>query len=241
MPGIIVLSRFEVVDVECDQICKQDVKSVHAKCIKGLWETRGTKPDNDVKTRTSGDTQTNKPTTIFRHNDTGPPPHPMNSAATTLPKTCRSVEYSVTTSNTVTTTAPGDADVLMGRGKAIQLWSGNRVFSQLVDSQAEEYGESNQAGRRMIAMDVIEKVHRGGGWFLQRVDDSQPIGWQMDEWVPVDAVRVMVKVKQALRDSAAKQYKRKQEQESEKKMTPKKTPKQANGGVGYKSSGAAPV
>lgn len=162
----------------------------------------------------------------------------MNSAATTLPKTCRSVEYSVTTSNTVTTTTPGDADVLMGRGKAIQLWSGNRVFSQLVDSQAEEYGESNQAGRRMIAMDVIEKVHRGGGWFLQRVDDSQPIGWQMDEWVPVDAVRVMVKVKQALRDSAAKQYKRKQEQESEKKMTPKK---QANGGVGYKSSGAAPV
>jgi hypothetical protein len=71
---------------------------------------------------------------------------------------------------------PAPYDVLLGRGRPNQEFSGNRRFAVLIDSQMERFQNcSSQFEKTCVIMDVVKTVHDSGGRFLKRRSD----GWEV--------------------------------------------------------------
>jgi hypothetical protein len=67
-------------------------------------------------------------------------------------------------------------DVLLGRGRPNQEFSGNRRFAELVDSQMDRYRSCRGPFEKTcVIMDVVKIVHDEGGRFLIRRSD----GWEV--------------------------------------------------------------
>lgn len=104
-----------------------------------------------------------------------------------------------------------DHDVLCGRGKGIHIHEGNIRFREVISQRSTAYvNTADECSRRAIARKVVEAVELKGGRFLQKVSAA---GTTVDAttngltatWVIVGPDKTMAKVKQALRDAAAKQ------------------------------------
>ena len=101
-------------------------------------------------------------------------------------------------------------DVLLGRGKRNQNWPGNEVFRQYVSIRSKEYTAPNTSKtlRDDIAKEVIDKVHKSGGRFLQEAggkdksstDLATSQGLTDQTWALANHSTIRTKTKQALRD-----------------------------------------
>ena len=85
---------------------------------------------------------------------------------------------------------PGRYDVIVGRGKPFQTYSGNLVFLQLIEDRQEEYQMAGRGAKALIVKNVIETVQKTGR-FVSRESD----GW----WVVVDEDTATKKVAGAFR------------------------------------------
>jgi hypothetical protein len=70
---------------------------------------------------------------------------------------------------------PSKRDVLLGRGKPYQAYSGNVMLAQLVDSRRDEYNRASRFEKTCISMDMVKAVKECNGRFLQRDESSG--GW----------------------------------------------------------------
>lgn len=95
------------------------------------------------------------------------------------------------------TMAPGDDDVLMGRGKRSYNHEGNVRFRALVAERASSYFETqSKKVRRDIAKQIMARIEKNGGKFLRPTSTND--GWE----ITPNSI-VLTKVKQALRDTAS--------------------------------------
>lgn len=84
---------------------------------------------------------------------------------------------STTGINSSTIDSPGNSnDVLLGRGKPFQQYSGNLRMNELVDAYLEQYRACKEkAAKSMIPMKIVDQIHEKGGQFLERKDDCWKI------------------------------------------------------------------
>jgi Helicase associated domain len=88
----------------------------------------------------------------------------------------------------------GVADVLMGRGKRVSEWSGNRQFREVVARHREAYAKTERTRKTSVALAVMQEVKDYGGRFLKEEEEGS------DRWIIVDDARVLEKICQALRE-----------------------------------------
>ena len=94
---------------------------------------------------------------------------------------------------------PTQQDVLVGRNKAIQDFSGNIRLNILIDKQRATYDEMNKAGKSTCIVEIIHTIHRMGGRFLKRVtrtttNDAEKGGVTLSYWEEVDFTAAQKKV-----------------------------------------------
>jgi hypothetical protein len=71
---------------------------------------------------------------------------------------------------------PTSQDVLLGRGRPFQLYSGNQKLAVLIDTNKERHDRSRKhGGKGAICDEVIQIVKESGGRFLKRNADGD--GW----------------------------------------------------------------
>lgn len=88
--------------------------------------------------------------------------------------------------------APSPMDVLLGKGRAFQEFSGNLHMNRLVDHSLEAYkSAASKAHKTAIAIEIVRDIHNSGGRFLERRAD----GWK----VVTDEVVQRNKITQAFR------------------------------------------
>eukprot|EP00980_Cylindrotheca_fusiformis_P010000 scaffold2212_cov143-Cylindrotheca_fusiformis.AAC.18 len=60
-------------------------------------------------------------------------------------------------------------DVLLGKGKPFQNYSGNLRMNELVDGHLEQYRHSkSKTEKTEIATEIVAQIHRSGGRFLKK-------------------------------------------------------------------------
>jgi hypothetical protein len=70
---------------------------------------------------------------------------------------------------------PRTTDILLGRGRPYQDYSGNQRLARTIDSYREEYSQANDTFEKTcITMNVVKRIHELKGRFLQRTSD----GWK---------------------------------------------------------------
>jgi hypothetical protein len=71
--------------------------------------------------------------------------------------------------------SPGPNDILLGRGRPYQEYTGNHRLAALVEVQREQYQQAAGRFRKTcISMDVVKMIHGIQGRFLQRTNE----GWE---------------------------------------------------------------
>jgi hypothetical protein len=71
---------------------------------------------------------------------------------------------------------PRKFDVLLGRGRPYQDYSGNLALTHLLNARTEEYKNASRFEKTVISYDIVKSIHDRGGRFLQR--DESTGGWQ---------------------------------------------------------------
>jgi hypothetical protein len=70
---------------------------------------------------------------------------------------------------------PGPNDVLLGRGRPYQEYTGNQRLAALVEGQREQYQQAaDRFEKTCISLDVVKTIQETQGRFLQRTDE----GWE---------------------------------------------------------------
>jgi hypothetical protein len=70
---------------------------------------------------------------------------------------------------------PRTTDVVLGRGRPYQDYSGNQRLARTIDSYREQYSQANDTFEKTcITMNVVKRIHELKGRFLQRTSD----GWK---------------------------------------------------------------
>eukprot|EP00536_Pseudo-nitzschia_multiseries_P011634 jgi/Psemu1/326533/estExt_fgenesh1_pg.C_4070001 len=70
---------------------------------------------------------------------------------------------------------PGKYDVLLGRGKPLQKYSGNLNFHYVIECCHERYEAAAKGDKANLAMEIVKTIHAKGGRFLKQ-DDA---GWSI--------------------------------------------------------------
>mmetsp|Transcript_5178 Transcript_5178/g.15076 ORF Transcript_5178/g.15076 Transcript_5178/m.15076 type:complete len:475 (-) Transcript_5178:145-1569(-) len=71
------------------------------------------------------------------------------------------------------TIVPGKYDVLLGRGKPLQKYSGNLNYHYVIECYHDRYEAAAKGDKAVLAMEIVKKIHSQGGRFLKQ-DDA---GW----------------------------------------------------------------
>jgi hypothetical protein len=101
---------------------------------------------------------------------------------------------------------PGDDDVCLGRGNAVNFRQGNANFRQLARDNATSYGEAptnDKTTKEDIATNIVKEIKRRGGRFLRAISVTGTDGAVMAAWEVVDDETAIGKAKQTLRDCVA--------------------------------------
>lgn len=75
------------------------------------------------------------------------------------------------------TELPSNVDVLLGRGRPLQVHTGNLQMRSLVEIYQEEYERAQYGGKAAITEKIVKVIKGQGGHFLKQ----EKAGW----WVPV--------------------------------------------------------
>ncbi len=59
-------------------------------------------------------------------------------------------------------------DVLLGRGKPLQKYSGNLNYHYIVESYHERYEAAEKGEKSKLAMEIVQKIYAQGGRFLKQ-------------------------------------------------------------------------
>lgn len=89
------------------------------------------------------------------------------------------------------TTDPLDTDVLCGRGRAIRIHPGNRVYLQLITKHRTEYINAVKGWKLDVVKMVVQAIRDRNGRFLQR---------QGAGWTDIGDPKAITKTSQAFRD-----------------------------------------
>ena len=65
-------------------------------------------------------------------------------------------------------------DVLLGRGSVSNYNPGNEKFRVIVEPYKKAYRAAFRENKRMIAQEIVDKIHRSGGRFLIKATSSSP-------------------------------------------------------------------
>jgi hypothetical protein len=93
--------------------------------------------------------------------------------------------------NVLTTTDPLDTDVLCGRGRAIRIHPGNRVYLQLITKHRTEYINAVKGWKLDVVKLVVQAIRDRNGRFLQREGAG---------WTDIGDLKAITKTSQAFRD-----------------------------------------
>ena len=63
---------------------------------------------------------------------------------------------------------PGKYDVLLGRGKPLQKFSGNLNYHYVIEGYHDRYEAAAKGQKAGIAMEIVKKIHSLGGRFLKQ-------------------------------------------------------------------------
>ena len=91
----------------------------------------------------------------------------------------------------ILTTDPLDTDVLCGRGRAIRIHPGNRVYLQLITKHRTEYMKAVKGWKLDVVKAVVQAIRDRNGRFLQR---------QGAVWTDIGDPKAITKTSQAFRD-----------------------------------------
>lgn len=70
---------------------------------------------------------------------------------------------------------PGKFDVLLGRGKPLQKYSGNLNYHYIVEGYHERYETAAKGDKADLAMEIVKKINSQGGRFLKQDE----VGWTL--------------------------------------------------------------
>ncbi|KAG7361442.1 hypothetical protein IV203_036542 [Nitzschia inconspicua] len=90
---------------------------------------------------------------------------------------------------------PAEMDVLLGRGRPYQNYSGNTLLSNILNVRRQEYNEASRFEKTVIAYDIVKTIHENGGRFIQRNEST-------DGWVEVPEAVARDKVSSGFRSKA---------------------------------------
>ena len=146
--------------------------------------------------------------TKTKHTMASPQPAAMinNDSSVSTDEEADAAVSSYKNDNSVAPIVVGDHDVLLGRGKATHIHTGNVRFRELVKERATVYrNNTDTAFRRSVAQDILDTVHANGGRFLKsiQVSTTSSSTSRNQQWQIVEQEKVMTKVKQCLRDTAS--------------------------------------
>jgi hypothetical protein len=72
---------------------------------------------------------------------------------------------------------PSETDILLGRGRPVQEFPGNKLMLRIVSKFREKYTSARRDRRRFIAEQVLDTLYEKGARFLKREDDGEDSVW----------------------------------------------------------------
>jgi len=86
---------------------------------------------------------------------------------------------------------PRPNDVLLGRGRPFQLYSGNLALTTIIDGYRAQYMSSKKMIKKTITSEIVESIRASGGRFLKKGSDV--------DWEEVDFETSRLKVSHSFR------------------------------------------
>ena len=68
---------------------------------------------------------------------------------------------------------PLDNDVLLGRGRPYQEFSGNKKLAAIIQQRKEEYQASGKLQKTELTTVILHEIKSSGGRFLKKSDDGR--------------------------------------------------------------------
>ena len=90
---------------------------------------------------------------------------------------------------------PRANDVLLGRGRPFQLYSGNLALTAVIDRYRKRYALAKKMDKKIITSEIVKKIRESGGRFLKKVNTDNPI----HDWEEVDFETSRLKVSHSFR------------------------------------------
>mmetsp|Transcript_9341 Transcript_9341/g.23245 ORF Transcript_9341/g.23245 Transcript_9341/m.23245 type:complete len:592 (+) Transcript_9341:191-1966(+) len=91
---------------------------------------------------------------------------------------------------------PRPNDVLLGRGRPFQLYSGNLALTTKIDENKPRYATAKKMYKKTITIEIVESIHNGGGRFLKKVSNDESCNM---DWEEVDFETARLKVSHSFR------------------------------------------
>jgi len=91
---------------------------------------------------------------------------------------------------------PRPNDVLLGRGRPFQLYSGNLALTAKIDENRTRYMAAKKMHKKSITSEIVESIHESGGRFLKKVSNENQIDV---DWEKVDFETSRLKVSHSFR------------------------------------------
>ena len=89
---------------------------------------------------------------------------------------------------------PRPNDVLLGRGRPFQLYSGNLALTAKIDENRTRYMTAKKMHKKIIPSEIVESIQASGGRFLKKVS-----GGSNADWEEVDFETARLKVSHSFR------------------------------------------
>ena len=90
----------------------------------------------------------------------------------------------------------GPNDVLLGRGRPFQLYSGNLILAAIIDENRARYTMAKKMHKKAITIEIVEIIHKSGGRFLKKVSNAKNSSC---DWEDVDFETARLKVSHSFR------------------------------------------
>lgn len=91
---------------------------------------------------------------------------------------------------------PRANDVLLGRGRPFQLYSGNLALTTKIDENRARYATAKKMHKKTITIEIVEIIHKSGGRFLKKVNNDESCN---RDWEEVDFETARLKVSHSFR------------------------------------------
>lgn len=75
---------------------------------------------------------------------------------------------------------PRPNDVLLGRGRPFQLYSGNLALGAKIDQNRSRYTKAKKMDKKIITSEIVQSIHKCGGRFLKKANNEtgNDVDWE---------------------------------------------------------------